>query len=50
MDTTKKQHKFMEEEHKLRMAHLANDERRKEELHLLLIEKISCGPVPSGMI
>ncbi|RVE40627.1 hypothetical protein evm_014722, partial [Chilo suppressalis] len=50
MDSTRKQQIFMEEEHKLKMAHLANDERRKEELHALLMEKIRCGPVPSGMI
>lgn len=50
METTRKQHQFMEEEHKLKMLHISNDERRKEEIHALLLSKMSCQPVPGGMI
>ncbi|KAL4702656.1 hypothetical protein ACJJTC_012285 [Scirpophaga incertulas] len=33
METAKKEQQFIEEQHKLKMLHLANDERRKEEIH-----------------
>ncbi|XP_049701781.2 uncharacterized protein LOC126055652 [Helicoverpa armigera] len=42
MKTAKLEHQFMEEEHKLKMLHLANDERRKEELHSLQLKQNGC--------
>ncbi|KAL4706692.1 hypothetical protein ACJJTC_014447 [Scirpophaga incertulas] len=50
METAKKEQQFIEEQHKLKMLHLANDERRKEEIHALLIHKLRCGPVSNDMI
>ncbi|KAL4720805.1 hypothetical protein ACJJTC_006794 [Scirpophaga incertulas] len=50
METAKKEQQFIEEQHKLKMLHLANDERRMEEIHALLIHKLRCGPVSNDMI
>lgn len=33
---------FKEDEHRLKMEHLANDEKRKQEIHALLIQKLNC--------
>ncbi|KAJ2939947.1 hypothetical protein O0L34_g6652 [Tuta absoluta] len=41
MEIARKELKFMEAEHKIKMQHLVNEERRKEEIHGLIKKKIT---------
>lgn len=40
MEIARKEHQFMTDEHDLKMLHLVNDEKRKQEIHELLIKKM----------
>lgn len=42
--------KFKEDEHRLKMEHLANDEKRKQEIHALLIQKLNCASTTTSNI
>lgn len=49
METTLKQHQFIEDEHNKKMIHLDNDEARKQEMHEIIKEKLrNTGPILNG--
>ncbi|XP_028156694.1 uncharacterized protein LOC135084378 [Ostrinia nubilalis] len=53
IETTRQQHQFTEDEHRLKMLHLANDEARKQKIHELLVLQLknnSSGPVLNDMV
>ncbi|CAG4981312.1 unnamed protein product [Colias eurytheme] len=49
MEASKKELEYKEKEHRCKMLHLAN-ERRKNEIHALLMKKLKCGIIPNNMI
>lgn len=40
-ENARKEHEFLNEEHNLKMLHLQNDEKRKQELHEVLVRQLS---------
>ncbi|CAG9792703.1 unnamed protein product [Diatraea saccharalis] len=50
METARKEQQHQEEEHKLKMQHQANDEKRKQEIHALLLQKLNYAPLSDDTI
>lgn len=40
-EIARKEHEFIAEQHAIKMLHLQNDERRKQELHEILVRQLS---------